>query len=65
MGRKRLENAKRNTIAVRFDDEEIGNISKAAELDHGQNAQLSPWIRDVAINEARAKIGPKKSRTGK
>ena len=60
MGRKRLENAKRNTIAVRFDDDEIADIGKAAELDHGANAQLSPWVRDAAVGKARAKIKGKR-----
>jgi hypothetical protein len=56
MGRKRLENARRNTVAVRFNDDELAVICKAADRDGGENADVSPWVRDAAVVKAKSKV---------
>ena len=46
--RPRSRLPKRNSVAVRFDDDALAEVEAAAG-----KARLSPWIRDAAVEMAR------------
>ena len=48
MARKKAEMPKRNAVAVRFDDEELALVERAAGA-----VLVSPWVRDAAVEKAR------------
>ena len=48
MARHKAERPKRNAVAVRFDDEELALVERAAGV-----ALVSPWVRDAAVEKAR------------
>lgn len=48
--RPRSPNPKRNAVAVRFSDEEIAAVDKAAS---GEGVLTSPWVREAAVAKAR------------
>jgi hypothetical protein len=38
---------KRNAVAVRFDDDELAEVERAAG-----DAKVSPWVREAAVEKA-------------
>ena len=61
MGRRRSENPHRNTVAVRFKDDQLADVTKAAGLDGGENADVSPWVREAAVEKARRRLKKEKT----
>jgi len=57
MARKKADRPKRNAVAVRFDDEELALVERAAG-----EALVSPWVRDAAVEKARKRTA--RARTG-
>lgn len=50
VGRPKIKSPKRNAVAVRFTDDEIADVDKAATA---EGVLTSPWVRAAAVEKAR------------